>query len=178
MSHNFDSFQSQNSLYNLNIFKALWNFSWPSQAGWEIDNEGTNFFICEMKYRSWTRLPPRPLKRLLVAFTILRFYFKSKKMDKVSSRLKPSEPVSVNRSENLFSVSQVKVVCTCSFVADSCHPMDCSLPGSSVHGISQQEHWSGLLFPIPRDLRPGFEPAFPASASRFFTTEPPGNPIG
>ena len=24
-----------------------------------------------------------------------------------------------------------------------CGPMDCSPPGSSVHGISQQEHWSG-----------------------------------
>ena len=27
--------------------------------------------------------------------------------------------------------------------------MDCSLPGSSVHGFSRQEHWSGLLFPSP-----------------------------
>ena len=25
-----------------------------------------------------------------------------------------------------------------------CDPMDCSPPGSSVHGISQQEYWSGL----------------------------------
>ena len=27
--------------------------------------------------------------------------------------------------------------------------MNCSLPGSSVHGISQQEYWSGLPFPAP-----------------------------
>ena len=27
--------------------------------------------------------------------------------------------------------------------------MDCSLPGSSVHGIPQQEYWSGLPFPTP-----------------------------
>ena len=40
-------------------------------------------------------------------------------------------------------------------VAQSClslHPMDCSLPGSSIHGISQQEYWSGLPFPSPGDL--------------------------
>ena len=37
-------------------------------------------------------------------------------------------------------------------------PMDCSLPGSSVHGILQQEYWSGLPFPSPRDLpNPGIE---------------------
>ena len=27
--------------------------------------------------------------------------------------------------------------------------MDCSLPGSSVHGIFQQEYWSGLPLPSP-----------------------------
>ena len=36
-------------------------------------------------------------------------------------------------------------------VAQSCltlfDPMDCSLPGSSVHGISRQEYWSGLPLP-------------------------------
>ena len=38
-------------------------------------------------------------------------------------------------------------------VAQSCptlsNPMDCSPPGSSVHGFSRQEHWSGLPFPFP-----------------------------
>ena len=56
--------------------------------------------------------------------------------------------------------------------------MDCSLPGSSVHGISQARIWSGLPFPPPGDLSdPGIEPeasASPALAGRFFTTEPPG----
>ena len=33
-----------------------------------------------------------------------------------------------------------------------CNPMDCSPPRSSIHGISQQEYWSGLPFPTPRDL--------------------------
>ena len=30
--------------------------------------------------------------------------------------------------------------------------MDCSSPGSSVHGISQQEYWRGLPFPPPGDF--------------------------
>ena len=30
-----------------------------------------------------------------------------------------------------------------------CNPVDCSPPGSSVHGILQEEQWSGLAFPFP-----------------------------
>ena len=36
-----------------------------------------------------------------------------------------------------------------------CDPVDCSPPGSSVHGMlgfSRQEYWSGLLCPPPGDL--------------------------
>ena len=37
--------------------------------------------------------------------------------------------------------------------------MDCSPPGSSVHGISQQEYWSGLPCLPPGDLPdPGIGP--------------------
>ena len=39
-------------------------------------------------------------------------------------------------------------------VAQSCltlsDPMDCSLPGSSVHGFSRQEYWSGVPLPSLR----------------------------
>ena len=40
-----------------------------------------------------------------------------------------------------------------------CDPMDCSLPGFSVHGISfRQEYWSGLSFLSPEDHPdPGIE---------------------
>ena len=45
-------------------------------------------------------------------------------------------------------------------------------------GFPQQEHWSGFPFPSPGDLPdPGIKPESPASAGRFFTTEPPGKPI-
>ena len=61
-------------------------------------------------------------------------------------------------------------------------PMGCSPPGSSVHGIIQQEYWSRLPFPSSEDLPdPGIKPMSPealASAVRFFTTEPPGEPHG
>ena len=60
-------------------------------------------------------------------------------------------------------------------MTDSCNPIDCSPPGSSVHRISQ-EYWSGLPFPAPGYLLdPEMEPRSPALAGRFFTTEPPGS---
>ena len=53
-------------------------------------------------------------------------------------------------------------------------PMDYSLPGSSVHGSSMQEYWSGLPLPSPWDLpNPGIEPIClmsPALEGGFFTT--------
>ena len=62
-----------------------------------------------------------------------------------------------------------------------CSSMDCSPPDSSVHGIFQQEYWSGLPFPPPENLPdPGIDIASsvsPALAGRFFTTEPPGKPV-
>ena len=45
-------------------------------------------------------------------------------------------------------------------------------------GLPRQKYWSGLPFPSPGDLpHPWMEPASPALAGRFFTTELPGSPI-
>ena len=42
--------------------------------------------------------------------------------------------------------------------------------------FSRQDYWSGFPFPSPEDLPdPGIEHAFPALASKFFTTEPLGS---
>ena len=61
---------------------------------------------------------------------------------------------------------------------DSCDPLDCSLPGSSIHGTSRQEYWSELPFPSPGNLpNPGIEPRSPALQADFFTDEPPGKPF-
>ena len=58
-----------------------------------------------------------------------------------------------------------------------CDPMDCSPPGSSIHGFSRQEYWSGVPFSPPGDLPdPGIKPespACPALTGGLFTTEPP-----
>ena len=55
-----------------------------------------------------------------------------------------------------------------------CDPMDCSPPGSSVHGIFQARILEWLLLPPPDNLPyPGIEPASvmsPALASGCFTT--------
>jgi len=43
-------------------------------------------------------------------------------------------------------------------------------------GFPRQEGWNGLPFPSPGDLpNPGIEPASPALAGGFFTTESPGS---
>ena len=45
-----------------------------------------------------------------------------------------------------------------------CNPMDSSPLCCSVHGIIQQEYWSGLQCPPPRDLLdPGIKPTSPTS---------------
>ena len=36
-----------------------------------------------------------------------------------------------------------------------CDPMDCSLPGSSVHGFSRQEYWNGMPLPSSPSLAIG-----------------------
>ena len=55
-----------------------------------------------------------------------------------------------------------------------CDPVDCSLPGSSVHGILQARILEWVPMPPPGDFPdPGIEPTFlvsPASAGGFFTT--------
>ena len=62
-------------------------------------------------------------------------------------------------------------MCVCPII---CYLMDCKLPGSSIHGISQARILEWLPFPPPKDLPdPGIEPASlasPALAGRFFTT--------
>ena len=56
-----------------------------------------------------------------------------------------------------------------------CDCMDCSPPGSSVHGILQARYWSGLLLPSPGDI-PDLEikPRFPTLQADSLLSEPPG----
>ena len=55
--------------------------------------------------------------------------------------------------------------------------MDCSLPGSSLHGILQARVLEWLPFPSPGDLPdPGIEPGSPTFQADALTSEPPGKP--
>ena len=71
----------------------------------------------------------------------------------------------------------------CCLVTKSCVtlfavPWTVASPGFSVHGIFQTRILSKLPFPSPGNLpKPEIKPRFPALASRFFTTEPPGKPL-
>ena len=56
--------------------------------------------------------------------------------------------------------------------------MDCSLPGFSVHEISQARKLEWVAIPPSGDLPdPGTETMSPALAGGFSATEPPGKPI-
>ena len=58
-----------------------------------------------------------------------------------------------------------------------CDPMDCSPPGSSVHGILQARVLEGLPLPSPGDLpNPGIEPRSPALQADALPSDPPGKP--
>ena len=57
-------------------------------------------------------------------------------------------------------------------MSDPCDLMDCSLPGSSVYGILQQEYWSRLPFPSPGDLLdPGIKAGSPELQAVSLLTE-------
>ena len=59
-----------------------------------------------------------------------------------------------------------------------CDPMDCSLPGSAVHGISRQGYWNGLPFPSPGNLpNPRIEPGSPTLQADTLPSEPPGKSV-
>ena len=56
--------------------------------------------------------------------------------------------------------------------------MDCSPPGSSVHGILQAIIVEGLPFPSLGDLPdPGVKPQSPELQADSLQSEPPGKPI-
>ena len=59
-----------------------------------------------------------------------------------------------------------------------CYPMDCNPPGSSVHGFSRQEHWSGLPFlPLGNLPNPGIELGSSALQADSLQSEPPGKSL-
>ena len=60
-----------------------------------------------------------------------------------------------------------------------CNPMNCNLPGSSVHGFPRQEYWSELPFSSPGNLpTPGIELKSPALQADSAPSESLKKPFG
>ena len=84
-------------------------------------------------------------------------------------------------AEQLISVPNT-LISVLWLVAQLCptlhYPMDCSLPGSSVHGdCPGKNYWSGLPCPPPRDLpNPGIEPRSPVFRQILYCLTHQGNP--
>ena len=79
---------------------------------------------------------------------------------------------------------QPKKVNTCCFHAAAqscqtlCDPLDCSPPGSSVHGIFQARILGWVAFPPPGDLSdPGLKPTSPVSPA-LQADSLPAEPLG
>ena len=92
------------------------------------------------------------------------------------------------------SVSVCVCVCVCSctyahlpsvnkFYLTLCNPLDCSQPGSSVHGIFQARMLERVAISYSRgssrsrNLNEPMSPASPALAGGFCTSAPPGKPL-
>ena len=70
--------------------------------------------------------------------------------------------------------SESKVAQVCPTPSD---PMDCSLQGSSVHGISQARILEWVVMSFSRgSSQPRDQIGISCIVGRFFTTEPPGKP--
>ena len=83
-----------------------------------------------------------------------------------------------------FMVSQLYLSYVCAKLLQSCptlqDPMDCSPPGSSVHGILQARILEWVAMPSSRGSSPPRDRTCiyfgSCVAASFFTTEPPGKP--
>ena len=78
----------------------------------------------------------------------------------------------------LFGVMKVKVL-VAQLCPTPCNPMDYSLPGSSVHGISQARVLEWVAIPFSRgSSQPRDRTQVSCIAGRFLPSESPGKPFG
>ena len=120
----------------------------------------------------YTSIPPKSAECLLWIRPVPRLEIQSSGAQSIPCTVW-SVPVHLKLTEYCESTMQSNTK-SLQLCLTLCDPMDCSPPGSSVHGIFRQEYWNGLPFPSPGDLPDsGTEPMSllsPALAGRFFTT--------
>ena len=97
-------------------------------------------------------------------------------------QLQPHErPWAKTTQQSCLQIPDTHRLCCCCLVAKLCltllRPMDCSPPGSSVHGISQARilEWVAISF-SRGSSRPRDQTHIFCITGGFFTTEPPGKP--
>ena len=86
------------------------------------------------------------------------------------------------RTESCQKVMYCLIPCVLLVIARSCPtvcgPIDCSLPGSSVHGILQARILKLIAISFSGDFPDlGTEPVSPALSCGFFTSESPRKPV-
>ena len=85
--------------------------------------------------------------------------------------------VTLGRSHHLFRM-YVKVLVAQSYLT-LCHPVNCNLPGSSVHGILQARILDWVAISFSRGSpEPGLKPESPTRQTDSLPSEPPGKPLG
>ena len=155
-----------------------------TQCLWREETQHTHvkrrlqIFVFTRKFQLIPRIPPE--KDILVGpFGIYRAfsqYWVSTESTEFSSSncitRHPSKGRVTNPRTDLRTERHCACTRACSVVFDSFDPLDCSPPGSSVHGIFQAKIWSGMPFPPPGDPPdPRIKPTSPASPelqSEFF----------
>ena len=79
--------------------------------------------------------------------------------------------------EPWFLISEAVLCLVAQSCLSLCDPMDCSPPGSSVHGISQARIQEWVAIPSSRGLpNPGIKPKSPSLQVDSLPPEPPGKP--
>ena len=152
--------------------------SWPDfcscscSCGWLLSEETHSFLLPQLPLVCKIKWPTRDIA-LLSAFSL--------SWGTSQSLLLPKSliyPVDVDLTESLCDYDPEMRAKSLQSCPTLCNPMDCSPPGSSFHGFSRQESWSGLPGPPPGHLpSPGIEPeslASPALVADSLPLAPPG----
>ena len=83
-----------------------------------------------------------------------------------------------NESIETLPLKGMCVYVSQSVVSDSCDPTDCSLPGSSVHGILQARILEWIAMPFSRgSSQPRDQPKSPTLQADSLLSELPGKPV-